>query len=96
MINLFNAPPRESLSLAQRTGRIFLVSLTLIVASVLFAMLGAVGLYLMERGREMGDAPEFLNGLGIVLVGVGVNIACVFVLLQIKKADRRLIPPKDD
>ncbi len=81
------------MSLVQKTGRIFLLSITLTVASILFAMIGAVGLYLLERGRELGDAPEFWKGIWIILLGVGVNSACIFVLIQIKKADNRLMSP---
>jgi predicted Co/Zn/Cd cation transporter (cation efflux family) len=77
----------------QKTGRVLLFSGTLVIASIVFAMVGAVGLYLVERGRELGDVPEFYHGLVIVLVGIAVNISCVFVLLQIKKADTHLVPP---
>jgi ACR3 family arsenite efflux pump ArsB len=56
-------------------------------------MLGALGLFVLERGREMGSAPEFLNGVGIILVGIAVNAACVLVLVQIKRADNKLVPP---
>jgi hypothetical protein len=94
LINLFDPPPLASMNLAQKTGRVFLLSFTLIIASVLFAMFGAVGLYIMEKGRELGDAPEFYNGMLIVLTGVAVNTGCVFVLLQLKKADTKLVPPK--
>ena len=58
-------------------------------------MLGAVGLYIMERGRELGSAPEFWQGVWIILLGIGVNVGCIFVLIQIKKADNRLLPPPE-
>lgn len=79
----------------QKTGRVLLFSGTLVVASILFAMAGAVGLYIMERSRELRDVPQFYHGLVIVLVGIAVNLGCVFVLLQIKKADTKLVPPPE-
>jgi hypothetical protein len=93
LMELFNPPPLSSMNLAQKTGRILLFTAALVIASILFAMVGAVGLYIMECGRELRDVPEFYHGLMIVTVGVGVNIGCVFVLLQIKKADTKLLPP---
>lgn len=92
---LFNPPPLESLTFRQRTGRVIMMTVTLVTASVLFAMAGAVGLYVMERGRELRDTPEFYHGLLIVLVGIAVNTGCVLVLLQVKKADTKLLPPDE-
>ncbi len=82
------------MSLAQKTGRVFFLTFALVAASVLFAMGGAIGLFIMERGRELRDTPEFYHGLLIIVVGAAVNTACVFVLLQIKKMDTKLVPPK--
>jgi hypothetical protein len=94
-MNLFNPPPLESMSIAQKTGRVFFLSISLVIACIVFAMLGAIGLYVMEQGRELGNTPQFYNGCVIILLGVAVNAACVFVLLQIKKADTKLVPPKN-
>ncbi|HEX4139765.1 MAG TPA: hypothetical protein VHY09_05415 [Candidatus Methylacidiphilales bacterium] len=94
LVELFNPPPLKSMTLFQKTGRILLFTASLVIGSILFAMAGALGLYLMERGRELRDTPQFYHGLLIVMVGVGVNIGCVFVLLQIKKADHKLLPPE--
>jgi len=80
------------MSLAQKAGRVILLTATLVVGSILIAMLGALGLFVMERGRAMGSAPEFLNGVAIILVGIAVNATCVIVLIQIKKADTKLVP----
>jgi len=82
------------MNFAQKIGRVVLLTSTLVVGSVLVAMLGALGLYLVERGREMDNAPELLNGAGIILLGIAVNATCVIILLQIKKADNKLLPPK--
>jgi hypothetical protein len=95
LMELFNPPPLKSMTLFQKTGRILLFTLSLVIGSILFAMVGALGLYLMERGRELRDVPQFYHGLMIVMVGVAVNVGCVFVLLQIKKADTKLLPPEE-
>jgi ABC-type Fe3+-siderophore transport system permease subunit len=95
IMELFNPPPLESMTLAQRTGRIFMFTFTLVVASVIFAMLGALGLYIMERGRELRNSPQFYHGLLIVLTGIAVNFLCVFILLQVKKADTKLMTPPE-
>jgi hypothetical protein len=95
VIDLFNPPPLKSMNLAQKAGRVLLFTAALVIASIVFAMVGAVGLYIAERGRELRDVPEFYHGLLIVLVGIGVNVGCVFVLLQIKKADTKLMPPSE-
>ena len=79
------------MTIAQKAGRVVLLTSTLVVGSVLLAMLGALGLFLMERGRAMGSAPEFLKGVGIILVGIAVNATCVIVLVHIKKADTKLV-----
>lgn len=94
LMNLFNPPPLKSLNFAQRVGRVILLSMTLVVGSVLVAMLGALGLFIMERGRELSSAPQFLEGMGIILVGIAVNVTCVMILIQIKNADHKLVPPK--
>jgi hypothetical protein len=91
--DLFDAPPLASLSFRQKAGRVFLITATLVIGSILVAMFGALGLFLMEKGREMGSTPEFLNGVCIVLVGMSVNAACVFILLQLKRVDHKLVPP---
>ena len=83
------------MNVVQKTGRVFFLTFALVVASVIFAMAGAVGLYIMERGRELRDTPEFYHGVIIILAGIAVNSACVFVLLQVKKADTKLVPPEN-
>lgn len=75
----------------QRTGRVLLLTATLVISSILFAMIGALGLFLMERARELRNTPFFYQGLMTLLIGMAVNIACVLILLQVKKADQRLM-----
>ena len=94
LLNLFDPPPLVAMSFKQKVGRVILLSGTLVIGSIIVAMLGALGLYLMERGRELGNTPEFINGLGIILLGVSVNTLCVMALVQLKRADTKLMPPK--
>lgn len=94
LMNLFDPPPLASMTFAQKVARVFLLSATLVVGSVIVAMLGALGLYLIERAREIDSMPEFLEGASVIAVGVGVNTVCLAMLFQIKKADHKLIPPK--
>jgi hypothetical protein len=93
LVNLFDPPPLSSMTLAQKTGRVLLIAATLVIGSVLVAMFGALGLFVMEKGREMGSTPEFLNGVCIIAIGISVNAACVLILVQLKKADNKLVPP---
>ena len=79
---------------AQKAGRVIALTSTLVVGSIIVAMLGALGLYLVQKGREIGSTPELLKGLGIIFVGVIVNVVCAFILLQIKRSDAKLVPPK--
>jgi hypothetical protein len=94
-MNLFDPPPLSSMSPAQKIGRVFLLTATLVVGSTLVAMLGALGLFIMEKGREIGNTPELLNGLALIVLGVAVNAACVVVLVHLKKADNKLLPPPE-
>ena len=94
LLNLFDPPPLKSMTTSQKVGRVVLLSSTLVFGSILVAMLGALGLYLMERGRELQDTPEFYKGLVIILTGIVVNTFCVLILVQIKRVDHKLIPPK--
>jgi len=83
------------MTVAQKAGRVLILTATLVIGSIVVAMLGAVGLFVMEKGRELGSTPEFFNGLAIIAVGILVNAACLAVLLHMKHADHKLIPPKD-
>jgi ABC-type Fe3+-siderophore transport system permease subunit len=94
LLNLFDPPPLASMTFTQKVGRVILLSSTLVIGSVLVAMLGALGLYLLEKGREIGNTPEFFSGISVILVGIAVNTLCIAVLLQIKRADHKLVPPK--
>lgn len=91
-INLFTPPPLDSMTRSQKVGRIFLITITLVVNSILFAMVGASLIFLLERGTAMlNSVPALMEGLVIILTSIFVNALCVSVLLQIKKADRKLM-----
>jgi hypothetical protein len=94
LLKLFDPPPLSSMTFNQKVGRALLLTATLVVGSILVAMLGALGLFVMERGREIGSTPELLKGVGIILVGIAVNATCVAILIHIKRADTKLVPPK--
>ena len=93
ILNLFDPPPLVSMTFKQKVGRVLLLSGTLVVGSILVSMLGALGIYLIERGRELDSTTEFFNGMGIILLGISVNTLCVMALVQIKRADHKLISP---
>jgi ABC-type Fe3+-siderophore transport system permease subunit len=95
LVTLVNPPPLSSMNFWQKVGRVLLFSATLVVGSILAAMIGALALYLIERGREMGRAPEFWNGVMIILAGISVNAACLVVLMQLKRADTKLMKPPE-
>jgi hypothetical protein len=92
VLDLFDPPPLVSMTLAQKVWRVGLLSGTLVVGSILVAMLGALGLFIMEKGHELGSTPEFLQGALIIVIGVCVNAVCVIALYQMKNADHKVIP----
>jgi len=93
LLHLFAPPPLASMSVTQKIGRTFLVTMTLVVICILTTMLGAIGIFVIERGRDMlGSIPELRRGVVIIFAGICVNAICVAVLLHIKKADRKLMP----
>ncbi len=78
----------------QKFVRSGLVTITLVVACILFAMIGALLIFLVQRGSQMiMDTPRLIDGLVVILAGICVNALCVYVLLQIKRTDHKLIPP---
>jgi hypothetical protein len=93
LMNLFDPPPLKSMTFSQKLGRVFLFSGTMVIGSILVAMLGALGLYLIQRGRELGQTPEIYKGAIIILTAVVVNTFCVLILIQLKRVDHHLVPP---
>jgi hypothetical protein len=96
LLALFNAPPRASMTLLQKVGRVFLVTLSLFTFSVFSGLVIALGLFLVQRieSGQVGDYP-MARMLAILLDSLLVNVICVFILLQIKRLDETLIPPPD-
>jgi hypothetical protein len=96
LLALFNAPPRASMTFVQKIGRVFLVTGALFTFSIFSALFFAMAIFLLERLRsgQFGDYPLFKT-LAILLDSLVVDGACVFILLQIKKFDETLIPPRD-
>jgi Kef-type K+ transport system membrane component KefB len=91
-LHMFDPPPLQSMNRTQKVGRIFLVTITILVTCILTAMGAAVVLYLFERGRQMlGSVPELAAGLEIILAGAAVNAICVIMLFEIRKIDRKLM-----
>jgi len=96
LVNVFNPPPLETMTRAQKIGRASLVALTLVIICILTAMLGALGIFLVQKGRHlMGSMIDLLDGLGIIFVSTIVNTICVIVLLEIRRTDRMLVPPTE-
>jgi hypothetical protein len=94
LLGLFNAPPRASLTVAQKIGRIFLVTGALVTFSIIVALLAAVTLFLVQRVEfHRPDGYPLAKILAVLLDSLLVNVVCVFVLLQIKRLDETLIPP---
>jgi uncharacterized membrane protein YidH (DUF202 family) len=76
----------------QKIGRSFLVTGTLIVLSILTAMAGAVGLFLVERiSRALDRIADLWSTIAIIVVGLVVNAFCVYLLFLVKKLDRDLL-----
>lgn len=96
LVNLFDPPPLQSMSRNQKVGRVFLLTGTLVVVCILTAMLGAAGIFLMQRGHDMiSNVRDLLRDVGIIFVSMIVNTICVIVLLEIRKADHKLIQPTE-
>ena len=93
LMELINPPLRESLSLAQKGWRVFLVTVTLVTLCIIAALFVSLGFFAWQRSREFFEgAPQVQNDIVILLTSVLVNVACIFTLLQVKKLDRKVIP----
>ncbi len=93
VVNLFDPPPLDSMNRVQKVGRVFMVTMSLVLGSILAAVVTGIGIYLVQRGHEMvTSVPHLLTGLGIIFTSIVVNTICVLVLLAVKRADQKLIP----
>jgi ABC-type anion transport system duplicated permease subunit len=97
LMELFNPPPRDSLSILQKIGRVLLVTVTLITLCIISSLVLALGFFVLQRSHEvLIGIPQLMNVVTILVVSIGVNILCVMTLFQIKRVDRRLIPKSPD
>ena len=95
LMHLFNPPPRQTMSFAQKLGRIVLFCTTLIVLSILLSMAAAVGIFAFEHAHHMiMSTPELLDQVCIIFIGMLVNTLCVMALLAVRRADHKLVPPE--
>jgi hypothetical protein len=94
LLELFNPPPRDAMTFAQKVSRVFLVTGALVTFSIFSALFLAMGIFLLERLKsgQAGGYP-LIKILAILLDSALVNAVCIFVLLQIKRLDETLIPP---
>jgi hypothetical protein len=93
LMELINPPPRGMLSLLQKAGRVFLVTITLITLCVIGALAVSLGFFAWQRSRDvLMGIPQLVNVLKILTASIVVNAVCVTMLFKIKKLDRKLIP----
>jgi len=93
LVELINPPPRDSLSMLQKTWRVLLVTVTLITLCIILALVVSLSCFAWQRSREfLEGVPQVRNAITILVASILVNVACIFTLLQIKKLDRKLIP----
>lgn len=92
--NLFDPPPLQSMNWAQKIARVALVTVSLLITCILMAMLSSLVIFIVQRGLHMlRSGSEFMGGLVIIFVGITVNIVCVMILVEMSKADGRLMTP---
>jgi hypothetical protein len=97
LMELFNPPPRESMTLLQKGGRVMLVTVTLVTLCIFSSLVLALGFFVVQRSHEvLVGIPQLMNVLTILFVSIGMNILCVKVLFTIRRLDRRLIPERAD
>lgn len=94
LVSLVNPPPLKSMTHFQKTARIVLITATLVVTSILLSMVAAAAIFTLQHERDMlGGWAQLMGDIAIILVSMIVNTLCVLVLLRIKNADQKLIPP---
>ena len=70
----------------QKIARVFSVSLTLLVISLLSALIVSLGAWAIEQVRlKIITDPELITALCIVVTSLSVNALCVMVVLKVKK-----------
>ncbi len=94
LVELINPPPRESLSLLQKSARVVLVTITIVTLCVIAALALSLACFAWQRSRDfLAGVPQLRNAVIILATSLVVNVACVCTLLQLKRLDRKLVPP---
>jgi len=92
LLSLFDPPPLESMTRLQKIGRICLFVTSLFLISVFSSSLAAAGIFTIQHVyRWTSGFPALVSDLGIIFFCMVINTLCVFVLLEVKKADRKLL-----
>ncbi len=93
LMELINPPPRESLSLLQKSVRVVLVTITIVTLCVIVALALSLGCFAWQRSREfLEGVPQLRNAVVILATSLVVNAACICTLLQLKRIDRKVVP----
>jgi hypothetical protein len=97
LLSLFDPPPLETMNWAQKVARVFVVTVTLLLSCVLLSMLSSLIIFIVQRGWQMlHGGSHLLAGLVIILAGISVNVVCVMILVEISRADAKLIGSAGD
>jgi predicted Co/Zn/Cd cation transporter (cation efflux family) len=97
LVELINPPPRDSLSVLQKVGRVVLVTVTLVTLCVIGALLVSLVFFAWQRSREaLLGIPQLVNVLKILAASIVVNGVCIMMLFKIKRLDRKLIPKSNE
>ena len=92
LLELFNPPLRDSLSIGQKVGRVLLITMTLVTLSIIVALVLALLLFGYDSGRDLAaHTPHLTGALKILAVSLVVNTICIKVLFQLKRLDERLM-----
>jgi hypothetical protein len=93
---MINPPPREDMSYLQKVGRVLLFTATLVLICILSSMLAAVGIFCIQLAHHILTGSEVLiSDLVIIFISMVVNAFCVVILIKVKHADQKLIPPEE-
>jgi hypothetical protein len=92
LMELFNPPLRDSMSLGQKAGRVLLVTVTLVTLSVIVALVLALVLFSIDSGgKVLASVPNFANAAKILLSSIAVNVISIMLLFQVRRFDHRLM-----
>jgi hypothetical protein len=92
LLELFNPPLRDSLTIRQKIGRVLFMTMTLVTLSIIVALVLTLLLFGYESGGKLLDnTPHLASALKILGISVVVNAVCIKVLFQLKRLDERLM-----